>query len=141
MSKCVEHDHQRSMPKGFQGQAKMSYHRDLDEIPEIELQQEMLRRATRRESGLCDYCQRTADDPACKFPERHRLAFSRRGVKQPVKAVPIYEIVGPDGKVHYRRPLDHPDIYQAWRTPGYTVRPMTPGFITREPQLIDYFLE
>ena len=32
------------------------------------------------------------------------------------------EIIGPDGKVHYRRPVDHPDIDEALDTPGYGVR-------------------
>jgi hypothetical protein len=32
------------------------------------------------------------------------------------------EIIGPDGKVHYRRPAGHPDIEEAKRTPGYSVR-------------------
>jgi hypothetical protein len=32
------------------------------------------------------------------------------------------EIVGPDGKVHYRRPPSHADVAEAERTPGYSVR-------------------
>lgn len=36
------------------------------------------------------------------------------------------EIVGPDGKVHYRRPDGHPDIAEALSTPGYSVRPEFP---------------
>jgi len=35
---------------------------------------------------------------------------------------PIYEIIGPDNKVHYRRPEGHPDISIAKLTPGYLVR-------------------
>lgn len=35
----------------------------------------------------------------------------------------MVEIIGPDGKVHYRRPVDHPDVREAQSTPGYTVRP------------------
>lgn len=34
----------------------------------------------------------------------------------------IAEIIGPSGKVHYRRPVDDPLIEEAKRTPGYTVR-------------------
>jgi hypothetical protein len=34
----------------------------------------------------------------------------------------IAEIVGPDEKVHYRRPEGHPDIDEAEATPGYWVR-------------------
>lgn len=33
------------------------------------------------------------------------------------------EIVDPSGRVSYRRPAGHPDIDEARRTPGYTVRP------------------
>lgn len=35
----------------------------------------------------------------------------------------LYEIVGPDGHVHYRRPAGHPDLEEARRTQGYSVRP------------------
>lgn len=35
---------------------------------------------------------------------------------------PIYEIIGPDNKVHYRRPEGHPDIAEAVATEGYSVR-------------------
>jgi hypothetical protein len=34
----------------------------------------------------------------------------------------LAEIVGPSGKVHYRRPPSHPDVAEARRTPGYSVR-------------------
>lgn len=34
----------------------------------------------------------------------------------------IAEIVGPSGRVHYRRPVDDPLVIEALRTPGYTVR-------------------
>lgn len=33
-----------------------------------------------------------------------------------------YEIVGPSGAVHYRRPAGHPLIEEARATPGYSVR-------------------
>jgi hypothetical protein len=32
------------------------------------------------------------------------------------------EIVGPDGRVRYRRPIDHIDVTEALVTPGYSVR-------------------
>ena len=32
------------------------------------------------------------------------------------------EIIGTDGKVHYTRPHEHPDVLEALKTPGYTVR-------------------
>jgi hypothetical protein len=35
------------------------------------------------------------------------------------------EIIGTDGKVHYRRPPGHPDIDRALATPGYTTREVT----------------
>lgn len=34
----------------------------------------------------------------------------------------IAEILGPSGKVHYRRPVGDPMIAEAERTPGYSVR-------------------
>lgn len=34
----------------------------------------------------------------------------------------IAEIVGPSGRVHYRRPAGDPLVDEAQRTPGYTVR-------------------
>ncbi len=34
----------------------------------------------------------------------------------------VAEIVGPDGKVHYRRPPGHADVTEAMQTQGYTVR-------------------
>jgi hypothetical protein len=34
------------------------------------------------------------------------------------------EIRGPDGRVRYRRPANHPDVQEALRTPGYSVRGM-----------------
>ena len=34
----------------------------------------------------------------------------------------IAEILGPDGKVHYRRPENDPMVEEARRTPGYSVR-------------------
>lgn len=34
----------------------------------------------------------------------------------------IVEIVNPQGKVSYTRPHDHPDVMEALKTPGYSVR-------------------
>jgi hypothetical protein len=34
----------------------------------------------------------------------------------------IAEIIGPSGRVHYRRPIGHPLIAEALKTPGYSVR-------------------
>ncbi len=34
----------------------------------------------------------------------------------------IAEIIGPSGRVHYRRPAGDPLIAEALRTPGYSVR-------------------
>lgn len=50
----------------------MSYPRDLDEYSENELLEEIERRRTVRERGLCDYCGRKPTTSPCKFPERHR---------------------------------------------------------------------
>jgi hypothetical protein len=40
----------------------------------------------------------------------------------------IAEIIGPLGRVHYRRPLSDPMVEEARRTPGYSVR-----IVEREP--------
>lgn len=34
----------------------------------------------------------------------------------------IAEILGPSGRVHYRRPPNHPLVHEALNTPGYSVR-------------------
>lgn len=34
----------------------------------------------------------------------------------------IVEIVNPQGKVSYTRPHEHPDVLEALKTPGYSVR-------------------
>lgn len=39
----------------------------------------------------------------------------------------IAEIIGPSGRVHYRRPVGHPMVKEAQNTPGYEVR-----FVDRE---------
>lgn len=46
-------------------------HIDLTEQPEVALEAEILRRRLARRRGLCDYCGRLPDEPACKFPTRH----------------------------------------------------------------------
>lgn len=39
----------------------------------------------------------------------------------------IAEIVGPSGRVHYRRPPDDPLVEEARNTPGYSVRLVDEG--------------
>jgi len=34
----------------------------------------------------------------------------------------LAEIIGPSGRVHYRRPIDHKMVAEAKTTPGYSVR-------------------
>lgn len=51
----------------------MSYPRDLDEVPQNELLQELARRQIMRDQDLCDYCGRYGGEP-CRFAERHRRA-------------------------------------------------------------------
>lgn len=46
----------------------------LDEYPENELHRELIARAMMRTRGRCDYCERPASDPPCRFPDRHALA-------------------------------------------------------------------
>lgn len=50
----------------------MSYPRDLDEIPTVELKQELETRRQLQMQGRCDYCGRSPTEPPCKFPKRHR---------------------------------------------------------------------
>jgi len=52
----------------------MSYPLDLDEYSEARLIAELTHRATLRAEGVCDYCGRNSNLPACRFPERHNLA-------------------------------------------------------------------
>lgn len=35
----------------------------------------------------------------------------------------LVDIIGPDGKRHYTRPSDHPDVAEARGAQGYSVRP------------------
>lgn len=43
-------------------------------------------------------------------------------IERGVAPAPTVEILGPSGAVHYRRPLTHPDVDEAIRTTGYSVR-------------------
>lgn len=64
----------------------MSYHYDMDTISEAELREEIKRRLWLRSQGKCDYCERTPDTGACRFPERHKIMrgkHSRFEVKRP----------------------------------------------------------
>jgi hypothetical protein len=56
----------------------MSYPKDLDEYSEKELVAELNRRFVVRSRGVCDYCGRSPEAPACKFPERHALPLRWR---------------------------------------------------------------
>lgn len=49
----------------------MSYPRNLDEIPTVDLEQELRTRRDLRMQGRCDYCGRSPTEPPCKFPKRH----------------------------------------------------------------------
>jgi hypothetical protein len=55
---------------------------DLDEVPEAELQAELVRRQQLRDAGLCDYCELPTSTPSCRFEERHNLGVSRDGKVQ-----------------------------------------------------------
>ena len=57
----------------------------------------------------CPKCNRTPED-------QRLLDIANK------KQETIYEIVAPDGVVHYRRPEGHPDLDEARKTKGYTVR-------------------
>jgi hypothetical protein len=56
----------------FREEINVSYPRDLDEYEARELTDELARRETARQAGVCDYCGRAPDTKPCKFPERHR---------------------------------------------------------------------
>lgn len=56
----------------------MSYHKDLDEYFEEDLENEIARRRQARRTRLCDYCGRAQSvEPPCKFPRRHRGLIER----------------------------------------------------------------
>lgn len=46
----------------------------------------------------------------------------------------IAEIIGPSGRVHYRRPVGDPLVAEAERTPGYRVRYVTKETIEPAPK-------
>lgn len=48
----------------------------------------------------------------------------------------IAEILGPSGRIHYRRPVDDPMVDEARRTPGYTVRFVEDETIEQEPSAV-----
>lgn len=49
----------------------MSYPKDLDEYTEQEMREELARRMTNRDLGLCDYCGRPGKTPPCRMRDRH----------------------------------------------------------------------
>jgi len=49
----------------------MSYFVGLDEYTTTALRDEMDRRETLRDAGLCDYCERPSAEAPCRFPDRH----------------------------------------------------------------------
>ena len=50
----------------------MGYPKDLEEYSLAELKAEIQRREANTKMGLCDYCRRPINGPACKFPDRHK---------------------------------------------------------------------
>jgi hypothetical protein len=56
----------------------MSFPLDLDEIPDLQLQAEIVRRAMLGAKGRCTYCGRLPTEPVCKLPIRHRAPSERR---------------------------------------------------------------
>ena len=52
----------------------MGYPRDLEEMREEELREEIKRREQAHRDGLCDYCNHSPAEPTCRFPERHQKA-------------------------------------------------------------------
>lgn len=49
----------------------MGYPRDLDEYTDEELRAELEGRERLRALALCDYCGRSWETRACRFPDRH----------------------------------------------------------------------
>lgn len=68
------------MPDG----ARVSYPRDIDDITDVELVAEIVRRNRLRKEGRCDYCKAQArvTNP-CGYPERHLAAQLREYIKVP----------------------------------------------------------
>lgn len=52
----------------------MSCASDLDEYTDAALAEELRRRDAARRKGVCDYCGRPGEEPACRFPNRHAEA-------------------------------------------------------------------
>lgn len=52
----------------------MGYPKDLDEYSQEQLEHELERRRKAQEANKCDYCGRSPDQPACRFPERHQAS-------------------------------------------------------------------
>ena len=65
----------------------MSYPKDLDEIGEPELREELARREALRASGLCDYCGRAPSEQSCKFPKRHACDEDSRSLEDRARGV------------------------------------------------------
>lgn len=64
---------------------------------------------------------------------REKPADTEPKQSDPPEALPV-EIVGPDGRVHYRRPERHPDTISALMSTGYSVRRVgDPGYGTEPP--------
>lgn len=55
----------------------MGFMLDLDECTDRDLRDELRRRRALRVEGKCDYCGRSPNTSACKFPERHVLKKER----------------------------------------------------------------
>lgn len=57
-----------------------------------------------------------------------------------MKLKPIAEIIGPDGRVHYVRPIGHPDIEEAKKTAGYSVREwrVNPDYAKADSEVVLY---
>lgn len=53
---------------------------------------------------------------------RDKMEEYKRKMKQEQQVEEIIEIVGLDGKVHYTRPYGHPDILEAIKTEGVSLR-------------------
>jgi len=50
----------------------MGYPQDLEDFQTYQLEQELAERKRRHAAGICSYCRRDRNTPACKFPRRHR---------------------------------------------------------------------
>jgi len=64
----------------------MGYPTELDDADEKTLKDELQRREQARARGLCDYCGRTGDTPACKHKSRHDKANRPLNVRVLTKA-------------------------------------------------------